>query len=108
MKFAIIKDGTVINIAVADEPLESNWIESDVAQIGDKYENGHFVPQAPDYELAAQAVRADRNIKLSASDWTQVADAPVDKAAWTAYRQALRDMPQQEGFPTTIVWPEKP
>ena len=59
---------------------------------------------------AAQAagVRSDRNTKLSASDWTQVADAPVDKAAWATYRQALRDVTGQEGFPWTIDWPEMP
>jgi hypothetical protein len=53
-------------------------------------------------------VRAERNAKLSASDWTQVADAPVDKAAWAAYRQALRDITAQEGFPWTIDWPVQP
>jgi hypothetical protein len=31
-----------------------------------------------------------------------------DQAAWTTYRQALRDVPQQEGFPFTITWPTKP
>ena len=36
---------------------------------------------------------------LVASDWTQVEDAPVDKAVWATYRQALRDLPQAEGFP---------
>lgn len=56
----------------------------------------------------AAAVRSDRNTKLSASDWTQVADAPVDKAAWAAYRQALRDISGQAGFPWTIDWPEMP
>jgi hypothetical protein len=56
----------------------------------------------------AQAVRSDRNTKLSASDWTQVADAPVDKAAWATYRQALRDISGQAGFPWTITWPTQP
>lgn len=52
--------------------------------------------------------RSERNRLLSESDWTQVADAPVDKAAWATYRQALRDLPQQAGFPVTITWPVKP
>lgn len=56
----------------------------------------------------ADAVRAERNAKLEASDWTQVADAPVDKAAWASYRQALRDISGQEGFPLTITWPIQP
>ena len=56
----------------------------------------------------AKSVRATRGEKLKDSDWTQVADAPVDKAAWAAYRQALRDVTQQSGFPWTIDWPTIP
>jgi hypothetical protein len=59
-------------------------------------------------EGQAANVRAERNAKLSASDWTQVADAPVDQAAWAAYRQALRDITAQAGFPWTIDWPVAP
>lgn len=59
-------------------------------------------------EQAIVDIKADRDNALVASDWTQVADAPVDKAAWAAYRQALRDLPQQPGFPDTVVWPEQP
>jgi hypothetical protein len=53
----------------------------------------------------ADEVRAERDSKLANSDWTQVADAPVDKAAWATYRQALRDIPSQAGFPWDINWP---
>lgn len=56
---------------------------------------------------AAQA-RTKRNALLAASDWTQVADAPVDQPAWATYRQALRDITAQEGFPTDIDWPVQP
>jgi len=56
----------------------------------------------------AKAVRSDRDKRLSDTDWTQVADAPVDKAAWATYRQALRDVPTQAGFPYDITWPSKP
>jgi hypothetical protein len=56
----------------------------------------------------ATAVRADRDKRLADSDWTQVADAPVDKAAWATYRQGLRDVPAQAGFPWDITWPVKP
>ena len=52
--------------------------------------------------------RKRRNKLLSASDWTQVADAPVDKAAWATYRQELRDISAQAGFPWTIEWPTQP
>ena len=56
----------------------------------------------------ANSVRDDRNKRLKDSDWTQVSDAPVDKEVWAAYRQALRDIPSQEGFPWEINWPVEP
>lgn len=56
----------------------------------------------------AKSVRQSRGEKLKDSDWTQVADAPVDQAAWATYRQALRDVTAQEGFPWTITWPTQP
>jgi hypothetical protein len=59
-------------------------------------------------DTQAAQVRTDRNALLSASDWTQVADSPVDKAAWATYRQSLRDITAQAGFPWTITWPDAP
>lgn len=53
-------------------------------------------------------IRENRNSLLKKSDWTQVADAPVDQAAWAVYRQALRDITDQEGFPNEVTWPEEP
>jgi len=64
-------------------------------------------PGPSEEQLAAQA-RSQRDTLLSQSDWTQVPDAPVDQTAWAEYRQALRDVPQQNGFPTDITWPTKP
>lgn len=56
----------------------------------------------------ANNVRNERNRKLADCDWTQLADSPVDKAAWAAYRQALRDVPTQAGFPWNVTYPEQP
>lgn len=56
----------------------------------------------------AKAMRKQRGEKLKDSDWTQIADAPVDKAVWATYRQALRDITAQSGFPWTIDWPTNP
>lgn len=56
----------------------------------------------------AKSVRATRDAKLAECDWTQVTDAPVDKAVWATYRQALRDITTQTGFPWTVTYPEKP
>jgi hypothetical protein len=59
-------------------------------------------------EQQARSVRADRNQRLAVCDWTQLPDAPVDQAAWAAYRQALRDVTAQSGFPWSVVWPDAP
>jgi hypothetical protein len=56
----------------------------------------------------AKSVRSSRDEKLKDSDWSQVADAPVDKTVWATYRQALRDVPTQSGFPWEITWPTQP
>jgi hypothetical protein len=71
---------------------------------GDQWFMVWQVAPIPDAEMAAK-VRKDRNQKLKDTDWTQVADAPVDKAAWAAYRQALRDITSQPGFPWGVQWP---
>ena len=67
-----------------------------------------WVKSAADLQALGFQVRLNRDRMLSESDWTQVADAPVDQAAWATYRQALRDVPDQEGFPSEIAWPVKP
>lgn len=56
----------------------------------------------------AKTVRDMRNQRLKETDWTQVLDAPVNQVAWAIYRQALRNVPGQEGFPWSVVWPEPP
>jgi hypothetical protein len=57
---------------------------------------------------AAKSVRDQRTALLSESDWTQVADAPVDQTAWATYRQALRNITTQQGFPHEVTWPTQP
>jgi len=59
-------------------------------------------------ERVATEIRTERDAKLTSCDWTQVIDAPVDQAAWAIYRQALRDLPSQEGFPNEVTWPTEP
>lgn len=77
---------------------EQTWIVTDATteQIAERTTN------------KATEVRSERNKKLADSDWTQVADAPVDKTVWAAYRQQLRDISSQSGFPWEITWPQEP
>ena len=52
------------------------------------------------------SVRNQRNSLIAATDWTQLPDVPQSiKFQWAPYRQALRDVPQQAGFPFNVVWP---
>ena len=60
-----------------------------------------------DAEQAA-SVRAARNSKLAACDWTQLADSSADKPAWATYRQSLRDVTGQAGFPWNVTWTVEP
>ena len=59
-------------------------------------------------ELYLSRMRHWRNTKLAATDWTQIADAPVDKLAWANYRQALRDLPSSNADPRKIQLPVEP
>jgi hypothetical protein len=57
----------------------------------------------------ATSVRAQRDDKLAKCDWTQAVDSPLtNKTAWATYRQALRDLPKETGFPWTMTWPTEP
>ena len=82
-----IENGQVFTVTVADKTAE---------QIA-----------AATASQAAQ-VRSQRNRLLAECDWTQIADATVDKAAWASYRQALRDISSQPGFPGAVEWPHDP
>lgn len=57
------------------------------------------------------SVRAQRSALLAACDWVMISDSPFTKAqtaVWKTYRQDLRDVTKQEGFPANVVWPEVP
>ena len=113
MKKAEIQDGVVINVIEVEAGNVPDWCVDwpelhGLAGIGWTItDSGEFMP--PDFiKEAATIVRKQRDQLLTDSDWTQMPDAPVDQAAWATYRQALRDIPQQAGFPTDITWPTKP
>ena len=56
---------------------------------------------------AAEKVRTDRDLRLAKTDLHALADNTLT-TAMTEYRQALRDIPTQAGFPTEINWPTEP
>lgn len=62
-------------------------------------------------DTKAQEVRTERNDRLAACDWTQLGDSPLTpeaKAAWVSYRENLRTVPEQPGFPWNVTWPLTP
>ena len=68
------------------------------------------VPEPTDEELAIKA-RAERNMKIAETDYYMMPDYPSDPnniEEMKAYRQALRDIPKQEGFPSKFTWPDVP
>ena len=96
-------DPTTHKVVVSSQPslVEGLWVltktvvamtENEVADYEDK--------------KAAEA-RRTRNDKLSETDWCALSDVTMS-AEMTTYRQALRDVPQQAGFPHNITWPTKP
>lgn len=97
-------------------PLVQNGVAIQTWAVKEKYtteEKAQLIVQkeAARQELAQNTVRGLRDGLLSSSDWTRLDDAPLtteQKAAWATYRQALRDIPSQAGFPWDIQWPVKP
>jgi len=107
--------GTVYQYSQRDgvEELEGKWYTKYI--LGPVFTDGETT--AAEQEAAYKAmkdaeqatnVRNQRTEKLNDCDWTQIADSTADKTAWATYRQALRDVPSQAGFPWTIAWPESP
>jgi hypothetical protein len=92
-------DGPSLMIGVPDDVAEG-----DVAAVVAAHE-----PTGARKRAALRALRAERNRRLAACDWTQLADAPVDKQAWADYRQQLRDLPAAAAAdPANAVWPVPP
>lgn len=111
MKFYLVKSPAEVNVILYDgvskyTPPEGCTLLNEQEFASWRIENPE--PAKPADELAA-SVRAQRNGLLAETDWTQAVDVPQEiKDKWAPYRQALRDVPQQEGFPFNVVWPDLP
>jgi len=130
MRYAIVADGVVVNIVEGSEscalllPAGHKAITAlDTSSIGDALLADGTLPPAVTADLPqptdkdyARAIRVQRDRRLAACDWTQLADSPLSaeaKAAWVTYRQALRDITARDGFPwggdaSAVSWPEAP
>ena len=116
-RYAIIENGKVANIAVATPEFAAaqGWIECPAGVgIGWSFDgSGEPLPPPPDTEGEAAKVRAERNRKLTESDIMVLPDrwnamTQEQQEAWATYRQVLRDVPSQAGFPWEVEWPKQP
>ena len=94
-----------------------NVVEGDPKLVDSKWAQVWVISEASAEEVGqrtnekAAAVRLERNNMIAVCDWTQLADTPMtntQKQAWALYRQTLRDITAQSGFPWNVVWPNKP
>lgn len=107
-----------VEVTATDQPTyneETSFIEELTPSLVDgQWQQQWRVVDLTDEQIAlnseskALSIKDERNSLLQRSDWTQLPDAPVDAAAWATYRQALRDLPSQSGFPFNITWPTQP
>lgn len=114
MNAAEVTNGLVVNVAVlndGDDPSKYGLIAcgTDVS-IGWSYANNVFSPPPPPPPPTDYDVRKQRDDLLYQCDWTMLPDAPpeVVVADWVAYRQDLRDVTNQPGFPENVIWPTAP
>lgn len=101
----------VIRLKTEEDATDPVTGEVDQAQVGQPiYGNewlvGYTVENRPQ-DQAEDAVRNQRNRLLADTDWMALSDNTMTPA-WASYRQALRDIPTQEGFPYSVIWPAKP
>jgi hypothetical protein len=100
----------VVEVAEADyKSIIAEMAETGRVLAGDEEGHPQAVEQTFTDEELAEAVRRERDGLVKDSDWTQLPDIPDSvRAAWSIYRQELRDVPQQQGFPRDVQWPVKP
>ena len=74
-----------------------------------KWIEGQELNDLKNYSYSCNTVRKERNRLLSQTDWTQCKDVSNELSTkWVAYRQALRDITAQVGFPDNVTWPTPP
>jgi hypothetical protein len=115
---AVLADWNMFPV-VEQSPPEYNPANQNLNQLNPTFTAGEWlqtwqVTAASAEEIAERLqdkeaeVRQQRNELLSACDWTQLPDSPADHEAWATYRQELRDVTAQVGFPWDVNWPQTP
>ena len=116
MRAHVVESGVVTNTIEVNEITDLPNLVAAVGSegIGWTYDGSSFTnPNAQsNSDIAALneiSIRNERDYYLTQSDWTQNRDVTLSNDAdWKTYRQALRDVPAQSGFPGSVTWPTKP
>jgi len=102
----VVRDG-------AEQDANNNWVQKWVERdMFTDTDDATKAEQEAAYQAlvdseAAKSVRTDRDERLAKTDWMGMSDVTMS-ADWATYRQGLRDVPAQSGFPHTITWPSEP
>jgi hypothetical protein len=109
------------SICIGDNPIDviNYYVENNQAVLfPDKPNNGNYWDF--DYsnkvwignsQIASTQITDKRQILLQQSDWTQLPNGPLtaeQQQAWAVYRQELRDITSQSGYPFNVIWPTPP
>lgn len=113
--YCIVKDNIVENVIVCPSDTVANELGAvylgEQPVIGDLVENGIIPAMSTRVkthtESLAISIRTQRDELLKDTDWWALSDHTMT-AQQAAYRQALRDLPQQDGFPDNVIYPTKP
>jgi hypothetical protein len=107
---ALLAGWGVYPYTVDDQPafdyLTQNVQRLDITQVNGAWVQGWEVSNLP-VEDAGRNIRSHRDSLLQQTDWMALSDVTMSPA-WAAYRQALREMPEQAGYPYAVIWPTKP
>lgn len=96
-------------------PLQTSYVKDGVVkELGPKPSEDYSIDKVNktwvlDLNKVTTRIKAERDNLLKGSDWTQLPDVPLTtKELWAGYRQELRDITMQKGYPTDIIWPTPP
>ena len=106
--YLVIENDEIIGVSTERETDQDIEVNDDQADVNCWVKSGDTFVYTPSLAHEIQ-VCEKRNFLLQATDWTQLPDVPdTIKQSYTEYRQALRDITDQDGFPYNVAWPTKP
>jgi len=106
----LLADWSVYPYTVQDQPtvdyLTQTLTQTALTQVNGAWTQGWDVSNLP-AEDAGRNIRNQRDSLLQQTDWMALSGNTMTPE-WASYRQALRDITIQEGFPFSVDWPAKP